>query len=81
LAFTHAQPKIHDISVNGLGLLMNRPLDPGECFFADLTNPSAQFLQMRSLRVVHATRLPSGQWLIGSSFLMPLREHELQALL
>jgi hypothetical protein len=60
---------IHDLSVQGMGLLIDRPLDPGtplELLVPGNSTLKAHFL---SAEVKHSTAQNDGRWRIGCAFL------------
>ena len=70
-----------DISVSGLGLLLDSPLDEGTLLFVEMeSSPEASPVELLA-RVIRATSTPEGEWLLGCEFVTPLGEEELRAML
>jgi hypothetical protein len=70
-----------NISVAGLGLLLDRPLDVGTLLFVDLESaPGAAPVELLA-RVVWAKATPEKEWVLGCEFVNPLQADELQAIL
>jgi PilZ domain len=70
-----------DISLLGLGLLLNGSLEAGTLLFVELeSSPGTAPVELLA-RVVHATATPEKEWLVGCEFVNPLKQEELQALL
>jgi hypothetical protein len=76
----------HDLSRCGVGLLVadapeaGTPPDAGTRLDVELLTPRGAGLRLPA-RVAHATRLPSGRWLVGCAFLGPVREEDLDPFL
>jgi hypothetical protein len=70
-----------DISVIGLGLLLDRALDAGTLLYVELeSSPEAAPVELLA-HVVQNTATPEGDWLIGCEFVNRLDEADLRALL
>jgi hypothetical protein len=70
------EARIRDISRGGLGLLLDRRLEPGTLITVDLPlTPDCPRLLLA--RVVHATAQPDGGWLVGCALFDLLPEEEL----
>lgn len=70
-----------DLSMGGMGLLLNVPLEPGEVLSLELeSHPDCSPVTLRA-RVVRSRQLPEGDWLLGCQFMLPLQEEVLQDLL
>jgi hypothetical protein len=72
---------IRDISANGIGLILNRRFEPDTRLVINLPFPASGTRRSILVRVVHATPLTPGFWLLGCVFPRPLPEDELFALL
>lgn len=71
--------KILNISMEGIGLLLNRSLEPGQLLALTLENPLRNFLKTVLVRIVHAApRL--GHYHVGGTFTTPLLYQELSML-
>jgi hypothetical protein len=72
---------VRDISANGIGLLLNRRFEPGARLVIELPSPASGTRRNVLARVVHATPLTHGFWLLGCIFPAPLPEDEFHALI
>ena len=72
---------IRNISTGGIGMLLDRRVDPGTLLSVELLNKAHQFWHLKLLRVIHATLQDDESWLVGSSFLKGFTDAEFQALL
>jgi hypothetical protein len=79
-SFRNLRAFVNDLSVTGIGLLINRTLEIGSTLALQLVRDPLHSL-IRIARVVHCTEQPDGWWLVGSRFTVPLPEKELRALL
>src|SRR5581483_1846143 len=71
--------KIHNISMEGIGLLLARQVQPGTLLAVNLANPARGFAKTVLVRVAHATPQHGG-CLIGGTFNTPLTYQELTTL-
>jgi hypothetical protein len=71
--------KIKDISMQGIGLIVGRKVDPGALLAVTLTNPAKGFAKTMIVKVAHATPQPGG-CLVGGNFTVPLTYQELTTL-
>ncbi len=72
---------IRDISVNGIGLLLPRRFEPGAGLMIEVPRSDSQSTETLLARVVHATAIARGVWLLGCTFPSPLSDDELSTLL
>lgn len=70
------EARIRDISRGGLGLLLERRLEPGTLITVDLSL-TLDCPRLLLARVVHATAQPEGGWLLGCALFDLLPEEEL----
>ncbi len=70
-----------DVSLGGIGLLLVRPLDPGQPVVLCLSGQAAGQVYELTARVAHATREPGGEWVIGCHLDRELTRDELDDLL
>jgi hypothetical protein len=75
------QARIRDISVGGVGLLLERRFERGTGLAVEIPATDSRAGDTLLVRVVHATRFPEGQWLLGCVLISPLSEEELETLL
>jgi hypothetical protein len=66
-----------DISAHGIGLLVGHPLREGTVLLLEQPGKFPGTTRTRVARVVHATPLQDGEWLIGCRFSPPLSDGEL----
>jgi hypothetical protein len=69
---------ISDISAQGIGLLIDRPLRPGTVLVVHLRRDRPSLLQ--TARVIHSRALPDGAWSVGCELTIPLPEKDLRSL-
>jgi hypothetical protein len=74
------QASVHDISASGVGLLVHRRFEPKTGLAVELPDGDDSVYTV-FVRVVHALGQPRGLWLLGCSFVTPLSEERLNALL
>jgi hypothetical protein len=72
--------RVRDVSTTGIGLYVQQPLKPGTVFVLTLQT-SHRLSRPLPVRVMHSTRQPDGDWLVGCQFVRRLSEQDLQALL
>jgi hypothetical protein len=73
------QAPVRNITARGIGILLDRRVDPGTLMAVELLNKTQQFWHLKLLRVIHATQ--EGQrWLVGSAFLKGFTDAEFQSL-
>jgi hypothetical protein len=71
--------KIHNVSMDGIGLLVARQVQPGAVLAITLANPARGFTKTVLVRVAHATPQYGG-CLVGGTFNTPLTYQELTTL-
>jgi PilZ domain len=71
--------KIKNVSLEGIGLVVARRVEPGTLLAVTLSNPARGFTKTVMVRVAHATPQPGG-CLIGGTFDVPLSYQELTTL-
>jgi hypothetical protein len=70
-----------DISVSGLGLLLDRALDAGTLLFVELeSSPESAPVELLA-RVVRSAPAAANEWTVGCEFVNPLAEEDLAAIL
>jgi hypothetical protein len=74
-----ATVKIRDVSMQGIGLLMSRRVEPGALLTVVLANLARGFSKTVLVRVVHVTAL-GGSYLVGGTFVTPLNYQEMSVL-
>jgi hypothetical protein len=71
--------KIQNLSMDGIGLLANRPVEPGRLLAVTLENVAKGFSRTVLVRVVHCTS-GMGSYLVGGTFTTPLPYQDLTTL-
>jgi hypothetical protein len=71
--------KIKDLSMQGVGLIMSRRVEPGSLLAVTLSNAAKGFRKTVLVRVAHATPVPGG-CLVGGTFDTPLTYQEMSTL-
>ena len=72
---------LRDLSQTGLGLVVNRSFPPGTVLTIRLQTGSRKCSRTMLVRVKHSAAQPNGEWLVGCSFVVQLKEEELAELL
>jgi hypothetical protein len=73
--------KLKDISRSGVGLIVGRRYEPASVLAVEFPGAGATSTEVLFARVVHATALANGYWLLGCAFASELSEFEIQNLL
>jgi hypothetical protein len=71
--------RIRDVSMNGVGLMLSRRVEPGTLLAVTLANQARGFKKTVTVRVTHATPM-SGCYLVGGTFITPLTYQEMTTL-
>lgn len=71
--------KIRDVSMNGVGLLVERRVEVGSLLVVGLVNQAKGFAQTLIVQVTHVTPAAGG-FLVGGTFLTPLTYQEMTSL-
>jgi hypothetical protein len=72
---------VRDISMLGIGLLVDQPFEPGTMLALQLRSRHARFSGILTGIVKHCTRQPEGDWLLGCSLTRSLTDDEVLGLL
>jgi len=75
--------KVRDISLGGVGLVLQHRFRPGTPLEVELRDPAGNPLGVVQARVVHATAIREEDrscWLLGCVFQQPLSEEEFETL-
>jgi hypothetical protein len=70
-----------DISLEGIGVLVREPFQPGTVIGVDLTSPDETLEYTMFAKVMNVQALPDGRWRAGCVFTRKLSEDELRSLL
>ena len=73
--------RIKDISAGGMGLVLTRRFERGTCLAIEIPATVASPADTLLAKVMHVTRLPGGQWLLGCAFVSILGDDEVKNLL
>jgi hypothetical protein len=73
------QVKLRDVSMQGVGLITRRRVEPGALLAVTLANTAKGFSKTVTVRVAHATPVAGG-FLVGGSFTVPLTYQEMSTL-
>ena len=71
--------KIRDVSMQGIGLVLSKTIQPGAVLVLGLANQAKGFAKTMLVKVAHVTPIPGG-FLVGGSFTEPLTYQELTTL-
>jgi hypothetical protein len=71
--------QVRDVSLQGVGLVVGRRVEPGTSLAAVLANRACGFSKAVLLRVVHVTALEGG-FLVGGTITPPLNGREMPTL-
>jgi hypothetical protein len=69
---------VHDLSLSGIGLVLNRSFPPATVLTLRLGRHGPERTMLA--RVRHNSAQPNGEWLVGCTFAVKLREDDLEAL-
>lgn len=72
--------KVLDLSVSGIGLLVEHWIEPGELLFSILANKESGYRKTVLIRVVHTTAVDVG-FRVGCSFVNHLQQSEISSLI
>jgi hypothetical protein len=73
--------RVRNISVGGMSLVLTRPLDSGTLLDIELRSMTRNVSQTFQIRVIYSIEHPSGDWILGTSFVQPMTEEVLKAFL
>jgi hypothetical protein len=73
--------RVQDISVSGVALLLDRPVEPGTVLTVELCHSDERPPHRVTVRVLHLQPRSRTEWRIGCQFMPDLSDRELQALL
>ncbi len=69
-----------DLSARGVGLLLRGAVRPGAALLVQFPGPQSGTTHTQLARVAHATRRPTGGWLVGCQLVPPLADRNLARL-
>jgi PilZ domain-containing protein len=73
--------RARDVSRSGIALVMEREVKVGTVLVVALDGLSGRFTRPILMRVVRVRRELSKGWLVGCTFVTPLSDHEVEAML
>jgi hypothetical protein len=73
--------RVHDISADGIRLVLGHPLPPGTFLAVSLHSILGQFIRRVRACVIRSNRMDADNWIIGCSLNPELDDNELDALL
>jgi hypothetical protein len=73
--------RVLDISSTGIGLLVDRPVEPETVLAVELQSDDPTLSYVLLVEVRHARARKEREWLLGCAFARELSEYELKALL
>jgi|AP3Bu8745761321_1050154.scaffolds.fasta_scaffold05393_1 hypothetical protein len=73
--------RVRNVSVNGIGLLLDAPIEPGTVLLIQMKTMDPDIPLTLVARVVHATMQAEGSWIVGCKFLTKPTEEHLLALM
>jgi len=77
----HWTALVKDLSLNGVGLVVNRSFPLATVLTVRLRNSTCTYERSALVRVRHCTAQPDGDWLVGCSFVVRISADELHQLL
>ena len=72
---------LFDISQTGVGVIINRSFPPATVLSVRLQTGSREFSKTMLVRVKHCAARENGEWLVGCTFVVKLKESELKELI
>jgi hypothetical protein len=72
---------VRNLSRRGIGLILDRKLEPGETLRAELTSLSGLSTRSHELRVTRVAAQSSGRYAVGCKFDQPLTHQQMETLL
>lgn len=72
---------LQDLSATGIGILLTKPLQDGLFVTIQMKSPTTNKSFSLCAHVVHSTRQPTGDWIVGCEFITPLTADDLDDLL
>ncbi len=73
--------RVRDVSTIGIGLLVDRAIEPGTVLVLALRNQAQSFSKTTIIEVCHSTPLDNGSYVLGGEFLIPLTYDEMRAMI
>jgi hypothetical protein len=80
-SFQAYQAVVRDLSVSGMGLLLDHPFEIGTVLAIQLRQARHGLSCILSGKVIHATAQPDGRWLVGCELSRSLTDDEIWSLL
>lgn len=73
--------RVRNISVGGISLVVARPFDSNTELSVELRSNFRHFSRTMRIRVCYCIEHPSGDWILGASFIQALSDEEVRLLL
>jgi hypothetical protein len=73
--------RVENVSTSGIGLRVGEPLKVGIVLVLKLQTADRRLSRPLPARVMHSTRQPGGDWLVGCQFVRKLSDEDMHALL
>jgi len=71
------EARVRNISAGGISLIVSQPAAPGSLVQIDLRHTQRNYRRGLELRVLYCIEHPSGEWILGGSYLEGLSTDEL----
>jgi hypothetical protein len=71
--------RVANLSAEGVGLLLDRPIETGRLVFVDLSSPSGLFARMVLMQVLHVTARDPGYY-VGGELVKQLTPEDIRML-
>jgi hypothetical protein len=73
--------RVRNISVGGVSLVLTHPFEPESLVSIELRSMARGVVHPVQVRIIYSIEHPSGDWILGASFVDPLGDDELKAFL
>jgi hypothetical protein len=73
--------RVRNISAGGISLVLNHEVNSGDLISIELRSTTRNFTRAIQVRTIYCIEHPSGDWILGGSFVQPLSDDELKAFL
>lgn len=73
--------RVRNISAGGVSLVLSQPVESGTLLAVELRSTIRNFSRLVQVRVVYCIEHPSGDYILGGAFVLPLTDDELKAFL
>jgi len=73
--------RVRNISSGGISLVVSHPFESGSLVLIELRSMTRNVSGQLQVRVIYSIEHPSGDWILGASFVKPLGEEDLKTFL